>query len=383
MENVRAGESRLLYLFSHDSLIELKRVKEGSVPTHRLWGVIELEALGWNVELSPEPPSWWKIFGATGWRVWQTAWLLRRAKSATGIVAVHEISAAFFLFLSTLGWGMPPVVVLNLGLLHPKNCAGFKRWVWSWLLSKADAIVSLVEAHSADLARLFQVDPRRTKFLPMAVDSEFLGRAAEKAEKNFVLAVGTNDGKDFETLVEALPLGVRLVVVTDSFNARKVRNHPCFGGSIEVLQNVPAKQLRELYMEAAVVVIPLADTTHGSGHTVLLETMSMGKIVIVSGARCMKDYVRAGGANLLVPVGDAKAMRSALEETLQYPERFTKMRERSADQVRSSFEIRQFGSGLDGILRELAARRISNQRGDAGAVGGQKKEGKKSYASVS
>jgi glycosyltransferase involved in cell wall biosynthesis len=136
-------------------------------------------------------------------------------------------------------------------------------------------------------------------------------------------------------------------------------------------------------MEAAVVVIPLADTTHGSGHTVLLETMSMGKIVIVSGARCMKDYVRAGGANLSVPVGDAKEMRAALEETLLYPERFTKMRERAAAQVRSSFEIRQFGSGLDGILRELAARRISNERGGAGAVGVQKKEGKKSYASVS
>jgi glycosyltransferase involved in cell wall biosynthesis len=217
----------------------------------------------------------------------------------------------------------------------------------------------------------------------MAVEPGFLGTADAHTEKNFVLAVGTNDGKDFETLLEALPLGVRLIVVTDSFNARKVRNHPCFGGLIEVMEAVPAKVLRELYREAAVVVIPLADTTHGSGHTVLLETMAMGKVVIVSRARCMRNYVREGRTALSVPVGDARAMRAAIEETLLHPERFTKMRERAAAQVRSTFEIREFARGLDGILKELAARRSTGEGGDAGAWGIKKKEGENSYASVS
>ena len=204
---------------------------------------------------------------------------------------------------------------------------------------------------------MFEVEARRTRFLPMAVDSEFLGKAAAQNEKPFVLAVGTNDGKDFETLLEALPLGRRLVVVTDSFNARKVRCHPCFGGLVDVMENVPAEALRVLYLDAAVVVIPLADTTHGSGHTVLLETMSMGKIVVVSRARCMQSYVNVGRTAISVPVGDAKAMRSALEDALQHPERFSKMREQAAAQVRSTFEIRHFAKGLDAIIRELAATR--------------------------
>lgn len=369
MDQLHSGVSQLLYAFSYGAAFELQRVRKRTVPTHRLWGFVELEAFGWMVELSPELPTRWKIFGTMGWRLWQTLWLLRREKDAAGIVAVHEISACFLLILRALGWRGAPVVVLNLGLLHPKNSSGYRRWIWRRLLSKADAVVSLVQANSAELTRLFGVEPRRSKFLPMAVDPEFLGRADVHEEKNFVLAVGTNDGKDFETLLEALPLGVRLVVVTDSFNARKVRNHPCFGDLVEVMEAVPATALRELYMKASVVVIPLADTTHGSGHTVLLETMSMGKIVIVSCARCMRDYVSAGRTAMSVPVGDSTAMRAALEETLQHPERFKKMRERAEAQVRSVFEIRQFAGGLDGILRELVARRSASEGGCAGAEG--------------
>lgn len=377
------GLSRLLYAFSYGTVFELQRVKAGRVPTHRLWGLVELRALGWEVEVSPELPLCWKPLGIMGWRVWQTFWLLRSEKASAGIVAVHEISALLLLLSRAFGRGGVPVVVLNLGLLHPKNCSGYRLWIWRWLLRRADVVVSLVEAHGAELTRLFGVDAHRTMFLPMAVDPTFLGRADAALEKKFVLAVGTNDGKDFETLLEALPLGARLVVVTDSYNARKVRGHPCFGGLIELREAVSAEALRELYMGAAVVVIPLAETPHGSGHTVLLETMSMGKIVVVTGTRCMRDYTSARGRLLSVPVGDVAALRAILVETLEHPERFCEMRERAAAQVRSTFHIRQFGEGLDRIIKELAAARSGGAASCAGVESNKKKEGEKSYASVS
>jgi glycosyltransferase involved in cell wall biosynthesis len=380
---VDPGFSRLLYAFSYGVAFELDRVSQRSVPTHRLWGFVELRALGWEVELSTELPGAWRPLGTIGWRVWQTLWLLRRGKGAAGIIAVHEISALLLLLARGLGWRGAPVVVLNLGLLHPKNSAGYRLWIWRWLLRKADGVVSLVEAHGAELTRLFGVKASRTMFLPMAVDPDFLGRADAHLEDSFVLAVGTNDGKDFESLLEALPLGVRLVVVTDPYNARKVRNHPCFGGLIEVMEAVSAEKLRELYKSAAVVVIPLADTPHGSGHTVLLETLSMGKIVVVSAARCMRDYVSEGGTALVVPVGDVAAMRAALQETLQHPQRFSEMRERAAAQVRSTFDIRQFGEGLDRMIKKLAVGRSDVFAGENGTSGTKKKKGKKSYASIS
>lgn len=379
----KSERSRLLYAFSYGVLSEFEGIRKGDVPTHRLWGAVELGAMGWAVDLSPDPVGWWKRLGPSGWRAWQTLWLLGEEGRAAAIIAVHEVSAWLLLLVRTLGWGGAPVVVLDLALLHPKNCNGYRRWIWRWLLRKADLVVSLVSANRVELTRIFGVDSRRTAFLPMSIDPKFSGRAASGLEKNFVLAVGTNDGKDFETLLEALPIGTRLVVVTDPYNAGKVRRHPCFGGQVEVLEAVPARALRELYRAAAVVVVPLADTPHGSGHTVLLETMAMGKVVVVSRARCMRDYISDDRAVLSVPVGNAEALREVLEEVLRYPERFCELRERAAAEVRSTFDIARFGAGLDRIIRELTAETACLAPTNQGGSGKQEKEGGKSYASVS
>ena len=374
---------RLLYAFTYDVGFELERIRSQVVPTHRLWGWVEMLRMGWPAELSPRMPDWWIPKGAMGWRLWQTFWVLRREKGADAIIAVHEISAFFLLFARSLGWKGVPVVVMDLGLLHPKNCAGYRLWIWRLLLRKADRVVSLVKANGRELHKWFGVDPERTVFIPMSVDALFLGRAKASEEEGFILAVGSNDGKDFETLLEALPLGVRLVVVTDSYNARKVRSHPCFGNLVEVREAVAAVELRELYKGASVVVVPLSDTPHGSGHTVLLETMAMGKIVVVSNVRCMRDYIPCGNAVMSVPAGDAKALRVALEDGLKYPERFQDMRERAASLVRSRFEIGRFGRCIERVVTDLLAGRSSRAVGDFEMTGTEEREGKKDYASVS
>jgi glycosyltransferase involved in cell wall biosynthesis len=158
--------------------------------------------------------------------------------------------------------------------------------------------------------------------------------------------VGTNDGKDFETLLEALPLGESLVIVTDGFNAAKIRAHRCFGTGIQVREAVPAVELRELYRQAKLVVIPLADTAHGSGHTVLMENMALGKILIVSASRSMRGYLEDGVNAISVPVGNAGALRMALQSVLTHPERFQAIRERAALDARERFKAVDFARRL-------------------------------------
>ena len=374
---------RLMFGFCYDVAGERQRVAEGTVPTHRMWGFAELSELGWLTELAPPMPRLWRPLGAIGWRLWQTLWFFREAKGTAAIIAVHEITALLYLLGRALGCKGPPVVVLDLAVVHPKNLSGYRFWIWRWLLPKADRIVSLVAANCSELHERFGVDPRRSRHVPMAVDIRFSESASVECEQDFVLSVGTNDGKDFETLMEALPLGVRLIVVTDAYNASKIKDHPFYGASVEVKEAVSAVALRDLYLTAAVVVIPLADTPHGSGHTVLLETMSMGKIVVVSDARSMRDYIHCDGAVFKVPVGDSAALRAAIQETLRHPERFSAMREQAARQVRCKFDVRQFARRLDRIIADLALARSSAAVVVAGSDCTKPGEGGENYASVS
>lgn len=240
-------------------------------------------------------------------------------------------------------------------------------------------VLSLASVQMGRLAEVFGLPQSRQSFVPMPVDSGFFGGPAASGlmgqegptglpgksgrEKRFCLAVGTNDGKDFGTLVDALPLGERLVVVTDRFNALKIRTHPLFGSGIEVLEAVPMVELRRLYLSARVVVIPLCETPHGSGHTVFVECQALGKLTIVSGVANMRDYVRDGENAIRVDAGDVAGLRGMLEAALNHPERFEKLRERALREVGIRFGALNFAGELERLLKSIGRVREGAVRG--------------------
>lgn len=355
------GKMKFWYAFPSPVHHEVRLVRDRLVPSHRLWGMVELGGLGCDVELSSRLPKALTPYGLQAWRLWQTFWILRKASEEDCIVAVHEVSAIFLLLARRLRVATPKIIILNLALLHPKNHTGLRNAVWRVLLKGVDRIVSLVESQSPSIERHFGVRPERLAFLPMMVDCGYFQKANPCEEERFILAVGTNDGKDFETLLEALPLGERLVVITDSFNAGKIRAHNSFGQGVEIYQNVPALELMNWYRRACVVVIPLADTPHGSGHTVLLENMALGKIIVVSESRSMHGYVKSGINCIGVPVADAKVLRGVLERILDSPKEYDGLRMNAVRDAREYFAAVRFGRGI----RDIAE---SHGRGNGGGL---------------
>ena len=59
------------------------------------------------------------------------------------------------------------------------------------------------------------------------------------------------------------------------------------------------------------------------------------------------------------------------------------MRERAAAQVRSKFDVRHFGEGLERIIKELVVTQSAGDAGTTGAVRTNNKEGEKNHAFVS
>lgn len=369
------GVGRCLFAFALPTEVEFKNWKAKKVPSTRLWGLVELGNLGERPVFCRGAGRVFSRLGASGWRIWQTAWLFARAGKADVIVGVHEISLVFLLLLRVIGIRRGKVILMNLGLLHPKHQSGLRKLVWRVLLNRSDSVISLVEAQNHELKRLFGVPAERLHFIPMLVDSRFYEPVDAWEEERFCLAVGTNDGKDFETLLSALPLGERLVIVTDSYNAEKIKKHRCYGAAVEVYENVPALDLRSLYRRAAVLVIPLSDTSHGSGHSVLLEGMALGKLVIVSATRSMVGYVRDGQNALLVSPGDVKGLRETLVRVLERPEEYASLRKGAALDARNRFDSDEFAKCLQKIVRGLrASEEKPAVRGESGA-GNQKREG--------
>lgn len=326
------------------------------VPSHRLWGQVEMERLGWAPLLCPRGKGFFSRDAGWRWLVWQGFWLWRRRHEVHAVFAVHEVSALFALVLRAVGLLRMPLVVLNFGLLHPKNTRGMRRLLWKGALRYAASVVSLVEGQIPEVQKYFGIPRERQSYVPLGVDGEFLrSRCAQPAEttgarQKYTLAVGTNEGKDYGTLLEALPLGVRLVIVTDRHNAALIRAHRCYGADVEVLEGIPMQKLRELYHDASLVVIPLHDTPYGSGHTVFLENLALGKTLIVSSSRGMQGYARPGVNCLTVKVGDTRQLREAIQAVMKDPGCFENLQRAALKDAAENFSVGKFAAGISRVL---------------------------------
>ena len=129
MGNKKIGDA-VAFLHPFWFEFERRRYEEGTVPSHRLWGQIELESLGRKTLLCPQAPAFFQFVGSLGWRLWQALWVWRNRERLSACVAVHEISGLGSLILKRLGLMSVPIILINFGLTHTRQVHGLKRLIW-------------------------------------------------------------------------------------------------------------------------------------------------------------------------------------------------------------------------------------------------------------
>ena len=106
--------------------------------------------------------------------------------------------------------------------------------------------------------------------------------------------------------------------------------------------------LRQLYADAAFVVVPLEDTDFQAGITTILEAMAMGKAVVCSQTRGQTDVVIDDDNGIYVPPGDPVALQRAIERLVADPAEAARLGANGRRWV-------EHHADLDGYIAELAA----------------------------
>jgi glycosyltransferase involved in cell wall biosynthesis len=196
------------------------------------------------------------------------------------------------------------------------------------------------------VSRRLGIPERHIRFIPFGVDTSFFAPTAETVSWD-VVSVGTNEGKDFPTLIAALSPSMRCLIVTDTQNQQQVLNTPT-EATVEIDHDVPITRLRTLYASGSCHVVPLRNVPISSGQTVLLENLAMGNAVIVSDTVATRDYVSREVATL-VPPGDVSAMREALSTVPARPI------DAAVEHVREHFTSERFATDLAALCVEIVA----------------------------
>jgi glycosyltransferase involved in cell wall biosynthesis len=95
---------------------------------------------------------------------------------------------------------------------------------------------------------------------------------------------------------------------------------------IELKAHVGNEAMPRIYGSAKFVVLPIMDTyQYSAGTTVALEAHAAGKAIVATNTQGMRDFVVDGVTGLLVPPGDATAMRDAIAKLWNDPQQAAAM----------------------------------------------------------
>lgn len=215
------------------------------------------------------------------------------------------------------------------------------------LLGDADRIVCFASAECDEYARLLRLPRERFQFVP----TPWLADEEETDQDDgFILALG-HSNRDYPTLLEAVR-GTNLpvtLVASDASALNGVEPPP----NVCVRYNTGHHETNALIAGATLHAIPLHASSYSAGQTVLLRAMARGKATVVSDTSGVRDYTRDNETAVLVPPGDAAALRAALVRLWNDAPERRRIGHNAARVVRDEFGFPRFAHRLAAIAEEL------------------------------
>jgi glycosyltransferase involved in cell wall biosynthesis len=195
----------------------------------------------------------------------------------------------------------------------PRFGGGRLRW-YRWAYGGVDRVVYFSRNQRAVYRDLLGIPDERLAYVPYGVDHERFAPPTDGlgdgGDGGYVLAVGRDRGRDWATLLDAVrgsDLAIKVACRPEDLSGLDVPPN------VEVLGYVGPDAYRDLTARARVVAVPTRVLAYPSGQSVALEAMAMARCCVVTDTPAMRDYLDDGVDALLVPPGDAGALRAALE----------------------------------------------------------------------
>ncbi len=191
------------------------------------------------------------------------------------------------------------------------------------------------------------IDPRRCPASGYGVDTDYYH--TEPGPTDAMIASAGTSHRDYDTLIRA---------VTGTGLDTRIAAHSVWVGPgdairvplpehVEVRSYGSYANLRELYRRARVVVVPTHDVPFAAGFAVIAEAMATGTPVIATRGRVTSDFIVPGVTGLLVPPGNADALRAAILSLIDDPDHAAAMGAAAAARMRELYSLDRYVARLE------------------------------------
>lgn len=217
-----------------------------------------------------------------------------------------------------------------------------------WCFRSVSLCVCSSQPESEYYARVFAWPAHKVAFVPFHTDPAFVARPAAP-EEPFAVAAGRTF-RDYATLLEAARGGLAFPVTIVA--GRGTVNPATAPPNVTLRYDIPLPELIGLMARSAMVVLPLTERDISTGQSVLLEAMAMGKPVIVTRVNGTVDYIDHMRTGVLVPPGDAAALREAINRLANDSDLRHRLGAAGRDQVLQRHLPSHYAQGVARILKD-------------------------------
>jgi glycosyltransferase involved in cell wall biosynthesis len=122
------------------------------------------------------------------------------------------------------------------------------------------------------------------------------------------------------------------------------------GGAARVLSDLPADEFAALLARATVSVICMTEAGTSQGHIRVMDAAAAGVPIVASATSSLDGYVTAGVTGLLVAIGDAGALRSAVDGLLADEDGRERLRTAAWNRA-AGWQVEHYFAALDDLVR--------------------------------
>ena len=266
-------------------------------------------------------------------------------RKADVIVSVFESNVFFILLLRKLFRFRPRIVLWEVsGRGWPK-----RDWILDYVVPRVDHVLVLTEDQRAKVEAQYQLR-NPAQVLGFAIDDEFFRSMSEHVEQRYVLAVGDDVSRDYTTLIEACRLaGLPLKLRSNAkFALPDNTEHVSF------VNRLSYHELRDLYDNATIVVVPLTPADYPSGITAVYEAMAMGKPLVVTRTGMTADFIRHNEDGMFVNPKDAAGLGETLLSLWQDPSKRCLLGRAARQRLERDFSYEQYIQRFARLLHHAA-----------------------------
>lgn len=283
---------KVVYIFRRPVANLLKDIKSGKQPSDTVYGLTKLPK---RIEVVTHDSIYYSnkflralqipitklavYFSGIGFSLIPVILELKQLRKARLIFSTVDTMGLPILFFKFLGLLKVPVIYNTIGLEEnlqiKKNSV--VRFFYSKLFNKADSIISVASSREVEkLASYLKIPKQRINFCPFGVDEKYFYKS-RKHQEDYIISVGADPRRDWKLLLESsrgFDLPLKIVCQKNALTGLNIPEN------VEIIQDIPIKNVRELMEKARLVVIILKKSSYFSGQTTLFRAMSMGKAVI-------------------------------------------------------------------------------------------------------